>query len=215
MSKNSETTPPASHGLGRLSLRRLERMADIIFAVAILLLLVRMDFAPDDSETAGDAFAFLWKSMTQTLGFAISFLILAYYWMSHQEYFGHYTSTNRTHTFIELIYLLTIAGMPVNNDFIEAFPMELAPRLAISSDIFFAGMLAFLSWSYAAGGNRLVDAKDVNPELAKFMRHQALVMPACALVAAGAAVLHPFAWDVILFIGPLLAIFLLKKRSKK
>lgn len=41
-------------------------MADIIFAVAILLLLVRMDFAPDDAETAGDAFAFLWKNMTQT-----------------------------------------------------------------------------------------------------------------------------------------------------
>lgn len=146
-------------------------------------------------------------------GFAISFLILAYYWMSHQEYFGYYKRTNKTHTFIELLYLLTIAGMPFNNQFITAFPTQLAPRIAISSDILAAGMLAYLSWSYAVSGNRLVDADQVSPGLAKFMRRHALVMPACALVAVGAAFVHPFAWDVILFVGPLLAIFALKRSA--
>ena len=82
------------------------------------------------------AYEFLWLNLTQTLGFSISSLAIAYYWMSHQEYFGDYVSTNKTHTFIELFYLLTIAGMPVNNHFISKFPTELAPRLAISSDIF-------------------------------------------------------------------------------
>jgi len=215
MSTPSRTSPDASRAPGGLSLSRLERLADIVFAVSILLLLVTIDFAPGDSATAEEAFAFLWKNMSQTLGFAISFLVIAYYWMSHQEYFGYYTSTNKTHTFLELLYLLTIAGMPFNNHFISAFPTQLAPRFAISSDIFAAGMLAFLSWSYATAGNRLVDAREVSPELAKFMRYQALVMPACALVAAGAAVLHPFAWDVILFIGPLAAIFFLKRGRNK
>ena len=153
--------------------------------------------------------------MTQSLGFVINFLIIAYYWISHQEYFSYYTSTNKTHIFIELIFLMTIAGMPLNNYFIAAFPAEVAPRLAISSDIFFAGVLTFLSWSYATRGNRLVDAKEMNPELVTFMRRQALVVPGRAVVAAGAAMVNPFAWDVILTIGPLLAMFLIKRRNKK
>jgi hypothetical protein len=45
------------------------------------------------------------------------------------------------------------------------------------------------------------------------MRLHAVVMPACALVPAGAAFLHPFAWDIVLFVGPVLEIFVLKRRA--
>jgi hypothetical protein len=117
--------------------------------------------------------------------------------------------------FFELLFLLAIAGMPVNNDFIEAFPTQLAPRLAISSDIFFAGLFTFLSWNYATSGNRLVDATKTTPETVKFMRGQALVMPAAAIIAAGAALLHPMAWDAVLFVGPILGMVLIKRRAKK
>ena len=104
--------------------------------------------------------------------------------------------------------------MPVNNDFIEAFPTQLAPRIAISSDIFFAGMFTFFSWNYATSGNRLVDPAVTTPEIVKFMRWQALVMPAVAIIAA-AAVLHPMAWDAVLFVGPILGMILIKRRVKK
>lgn len=79
--------------------------------------------------------------------------------------------------------------MPVNNDFLEAFPTELAPRFAISCDIFFAGMFTFFSWKYATAGNRLADATKMSPGIAKFMSAQAPVMPAVAIIAA-AAILH-------------------------
>ena len=196
---------------GELSLPRLERLADIVFAVAILLLLVTIDFAPEGT-TAEEALAYFTTSMTQTLGYAISFIIVAYYWISHQEYFSYYKRTNKTHTFIELFFLLTIAGMPFNNQFITAFPTELIPRIAISTDIVAAGVFTFLSWSYATKNNRLVDEQGIDPEVVRFMRWQALVLPACALVAAGAAFLHPFAWDIILTIGPLAGIALIKRK---
>lgn len=215
MSTHSGVRSAALRAPGQLSLSRLERLADIIFAVALCLLLLTIDFAPEESASAVEGYEYLLKQMTQSLGFVINFLIIAYYWIIHQEYFSYYTSTNKTHIFIELFFLMTIAGMPFNNHFIAAFPAEIAPRLAISSDIFFAGILTFLSWSYATSGNRLVDAKEMSPELVSFMRRQALVVPGCAVVAAAAAVVNPFAWDVILTIGPLLAMFLIKRRDKK
>jgi uncharacterized membrane protein len=215
MSNQSKTNSAPAPSPAGYSLVRLERVADIVFAVALLLLVVKIDFAPRDSSSAADAYAFLWKNMSQSLGFAISFLLIAYYWISHQEYFSHYTSTNKTHIFFELLFLLAIAGMPVNNDFIAAFPTELAPRFAISSDIFFAGMFTFLSWSYATSGNRLVDPTAMTPETVNFMRRQALVMPAAAIIAAGAALLHPMAWDAVLFVGPILGMVLIKRRAKK
>lgn len=197
---------------GELSLPRLERLADIVFAVSILLLLVTIDFAPVGSETAEEALRYFTTSMTQTLGYAISFILVAYYWISHQEYFSYYERTNKTHTFIELFFLLTIAGMPFNNQFITAFPEEILPRLAISCDIVAAGVFTFLSWSYATKNNRLVDEQGIDPEVVRFMRWQALVLPVCAIVAAGAAFLHPFAWDIILTIGPLAGIALIKRK---
>jgi uncharacterized membrane protein len=214
MSTHSGASPTASQVPGQLSLRRLERLADIVFAFALLMLLLTIDFAPEESSSAVEAYEYLTKQMTQSLGFVINFLIIAYYWVIHQEYFSYYTSTNKTHIFIELVFLMTIAGMPFNNHFIAAFPTEVAPRLAISSDIFFAGVLSFLSWSYATRGNRLVDAKEMNPELVTFMRRQALIVPGCAIVAAAAAMLHPFAWDAVLTIAPLFAMFFIKRRNK-
>jgi uncharacterized membrane protein len=200
---------------GELSLDRLERLADIVFAVAILLLLTTLDFASEDSSTAEEAFKYFKRNMSQTLGYAISFILVAYYWISHQEYFSYYTATNKTHTCIELLFLLTIAGMPFNNHFITAFPTELAPRLAISFDIFAAGLLTFASWSYATAGNRLVDASQIDPDIVKFMRRQALVLPVCAVLAAASAFVHPFAWDVILTVAPLAGIALIKRSPKE
>jgi uncharacterized membrane protein len=129
---------------------------------------------------------------------------VSYYWISHQTYFCYYKDTNRAHIFLELLFLLAIAGMPLNNDFIEAFPNELAPRIAISSDIFMAGIFTFFSWSYATAGNRLTDPTEATPAVVKFMKNQALVMPVMALIAVGAALIHPLAWDAILFVGPIL-----------
>jgi len=197
----------------KYSLRRLERLADCVFAIAIMLLIVKIDFVPRDLSSAAEAYAFLWKSCSQSLGFAISFLLVAYYWMSHQSYFGYYTGTNRTHIFLELLFLIAIAGMPLNNDFIETFPNELAPRIAISSDIFMAGIFTFFSWSYATAGNRLINPVETSPEVVRYMRNQALVMPTVAIIALGAAFIHPFAWDAILFVGPILGMRLITKKS--
>ena len=214
MSAPSGTTPAVSRAPGQLSLPRLERLADIVFAAAFLLLLLSIDLAPEESVSAVEAYKYLSTQITQTLAFVINFLIIAYYWISHQEYFSYYKSTNKVHMFIELLFLMTIAGMPFNNHFIAAFPAEVAPRLAISSDIFFAGIFTFLSWSYATSGHRLVDGNGMSPELVTFMRRQALIVPVFAVVGAGAAFLNPFAWDVVLTIGPLFALFFIKKRQE-
>ncbi|MGI9331282.1 MAG: TMEM175 family protein [Gammaproteobacteria bacterium] len=214
MSKQSEATGQSAGASVNFSLRRLERLADVVFAFALLFLLVTIDLAPDGAATAEKAYSYFFDQLNNSLGFVVSFLIIAYYWITHQEYFNYYTGTNKTHTFIELLYLMAIAGMPFNNDFITAYPMEVAPRLAISSDIFFAGILSFLSWSYATSGNRLVDPARVNPELVRFMRNQALVVPGFAIVGAGAAFVHPLAWDAVLTFGPLVAIFMIKRRTK-
>jgi uncharacterized membrane protein len=214
MSTSAEDEAVGPQAPGRISLHRLERLADVVFGLALILLLATIDFAPEESDSAEEAYRHLSKQVGQSLSYFVSFLIIAYYWLSHQEYFGYYKSTNKTHAFIELFYLMTIAGMPFGNDFIAAFPAELAPRLAISSDIFAAGMLSFFSWVYATRGNRLVDPEEISPKDITFMRRQALVMPACAIVAAGAGVLNPFAWDVVLTVGPFMALFLIKRRLK-
>jgi len=212
--RSSRPSQSASTAPGQLSIRRLERLADLVFAVALLLLLITVDFAPEESASAEEAYDYFFSQIGQSFGFVINFVIIGYYWITHQEYFSYYKRTNKVHTLIELLFLMTIAAMPFNNHFIAAFPLEVAPRIAITSDIVVAGLLSFLSWSYATAGNRLVDEREVDPEVVRFMRLQALAVPVVALVAIGLAFLHPLAWDVVLTIGPLAALFLIKRRAR-
>ena len=78
-----------------------------------------------------------------------------------------------------------------------------------------AGIFTFFSWSYATAGNRLIDPEKTSPEVVKFMKYQALVMPVIALIAVGAAFIHPFAWDAILFVGPILGMKLITSKKVK
>jgi hypothetical protein len=40
-------------------------------------------------------------------------------------------------------------------------------------------------------------------------------MPVIALIAVGAAFIHPFAWDAILFVGPILGMKLITSKKVK
>jgi hypothetical protein len=58
---------PAKPETDKYSLRRLERLADTIFAIALMVLIVKIEFAPRDLASAAVAYKFLFKSSSQTL----------------------------------------------------------------------------------------------------------------------------------------------------
>lgn len=190
---------------GSLSLRRLERLSDVVYAAALLILLATMTFAGGEPSTSEDAWIFLTTEFEAWISFVISFLIIAYYWITHQVYFSYYRRTNKAHTFLELIYLMFLAVMPLGNQFVGAHADLFEAKLIASADIVAVGVMQYFTWAYATGKDRLVEPGVPDAATRSALAKEALVLPAAAVIGAVAAYFYTYLWEVVLIIGPLVA----------
>jgi uncharacterized membrane protein len=190
---------------GSLSLRRLERLSDVVYAAALLILLATMTFAGGEPSTSEDAWIFLTTEFEAWISFVISFLIIAYYWITHQVYFSYYRRTDKAHTFLELIYLMFLAVMPLGNQFVGAHADLFEAKLIASADIVAVGVMQYFTWAYATGKDRLVEPGVPDAATRSALAKEALVLPAAAVIGAIAAYFYAYLWEVVLIIGPLVA----------
>lgn len=190
---------------GSLSLRRLERLSDVVYAAALLILLATMTFAGGEPSTSEDAWIFLTTEFEAWISFVISFLIIAYYWITHQVYFSYYRRTDKAHTFLELIYLMFLAVMPLGNQFVGAHADLFEAKLIASADIVAVGVMQYFTWAYATGKDRLVEPGVPDAATRSALAKEALVLPAAAVIGAIAAYFYTYLWEVVLIIGPLVA----------
>lgn len=190
---------------GSLSLRRLERLSDVVYAAALLILLATMTFAGGEPSTSEDAWIFLTTEFEAWISFVISFLIIAYYWITHQVYFSYYRRTDKAHTFLELIYLMFLAVMPLGNQFVGAHADLFEAKLIASADIVAVGVMQYFTWAYATGKDRLVEPGVPDAATRSALAKEALVLPAAAVIGAVAAYFYTYLWEVVLIIGPLVA----------
>ncbi len=190
---------------GQLSLARLSRLSDVIYAAALLILLATMTFAPGELTTPEKTWSYISTEFEAWITFMISFLIIAYYWITHQVYFSYYTHTDKGHTFLELIYLMCLAVMPFGTQFVGAHGDLFEAKLVASADIVAVGVMQYATWVYATRKDRLVAPGVPDAATRSALGFQALVLPAAAVVAAVAAYFYSFLWEVVLIVGPVAA----------
>ena len=186
---------------GRLSLRRLERVSDIVHAVALLALLATIGFIPAGA-TNEEATSLVLDQVEPWIGFVVGFLIIGYYWISHQEYFSYYGRTNKGHTWLELLYLVGIATMPLGNQAMSALPTSYAAMFVVSLEIAFVGVMQYFAWAYATKNDRLVRPGSLDAATRSEMGRAALLMPVAAILGAIAGYFYAPLWYVVLIVGP-------------
>jgi uncharacterized membrane protein len=186
---------------GQLSLRRLERVSDIVHVVALLALLVSIRFIPAGA-TNEEATSLVLDQMEPWIGFVVGFLIIGYYWISHQEYFSYYIGTDKGHTWLELLYLVGIATMPLGNQAMAVLPTSYVAMVVVSLEIAFVGVMQYFAWMYATKNNRLVPPGSLDPTRRSEMGRAALLMPVAAVLGAIAGYFYAPLWYVVLIVGP-------------
>src|SRR5256885_562420 len=88
-----------------LSTNRVEALADGIFAVAMTLLV--LDVRP---PLARDALtAWLAQEWPRLFAYALSFMLLGVYWVSHHAHFQYIKRANRTLLWINVVFFLFIS----------------------------------------------------------------------------------------------------------
>lgn len=184
----------------QLGLERLIFFSDAVFAIAITLLAleIRLPIQPGDLPDS-QLLQLLTDIWHKYLSFAISFLVIGAFWMSHHRKFRFIKRYDTNLIILNLFLLMGIAFIP--------FPTSvLSENTGVTATVFYAltivvvGLLSSSIWIYASFHNRLIDPGFTYRQ----KRHEALralTVPTVFLLSIGLAFVNPdlakFSWLLI------------------
>jgi uncharacterized membrane protein len=140
-----------------LTTRRIEALADGIFAIAMTLLVLTLTL-PDATQTKLSLSQLLADQWPKFFNYALSFLLLAIFWIVHHQQFHVIRRTDRNHVWINIGILMFVALMPFSTDIAGDYSDETLAELVFGANLMILGLLFLLNWWYACRNHRLVDA---------------------------------------------------------
>ena len=152
MPESSRDKPPVP-----LSTSRIEALTDGIFAISMTLLVLTLTL-PDATQTKLDLSELLAAQWPKFFNYALSFLLLAVFWIVHHQQFHFIRRTNRPHIWINIGILMFVALVPFTTDVAGDYSNQTIAELLFSGNLLILGFLFLLNWVYACGNHRLVDA---------------------------------------------------------
>jgi len=175
----------------RLTTHRIEALTDGIYAIAMTLLVLNLALPEVGTYQAAvplhDA---LFEQAHKFFNYALSFILLAVFWIIHHDQFHFITRTNRTLLWINIFCLMFVALVPFTTSLSGDFPDETIAKLFFDLNLFILGLLNSLNWVYATKGYRLVD-RSMDPKRIASGTKRGMVTPSVALLAMGLSIITP------------------------
>jgi uncharacterized membrane protein len=191
--------PEKSSGESRfvLTTRRIEALADCIFAFAMTLLVLTLTL-PDMTETKLNLSQLLAAQWPKFFNYALSFLLLAVFWILHHQQFHLIHRTDRRHVWINVGILMFVALMPFSTDVVGDYGGQTLAELLFSANLMILGLLFLLNWWYACWHHRLVD-RDLDSETIIRGIRRSCVTPVVAAIAMVFAFFIP-RWGLLVYV---------------
>ena len=132
---------------------RLIVFCDAVIAITITLLVLEISL-PESADVASDAA--LWQALTELrprlLGYVISFLVIAVFWLSHREKFSWIVRSSNLLLWLNLGFLLGITWMPFATDILVENGGRLATILYAALTMTISLFGAAISWHAVRAG---------------------------------------------------------------
>jgi len=170
-----------------LTTRRIEALADGIFAIAMTLLVLTLTL-PDMTQTKIGLSQLLAAQWPKFFNYALSFLLLAIFWIVHHQQFHVIHRTDRLHVWINIGILMFVVLMPFSTDIVGDYSDQTLAELVFSANLMILGLLFLLNWWYACRNHRLVDPDLSRETIARGIRRSSIT----PVVAAISMVLSVF-----------------------
>ena len=152
----------ASESGERFSKARLERLTDGVFAIVMTILVLEITI-PHISQTQVSIelpkeLIELWPAL---LSYAISFIILGFFWISHDDQFHYIRRVNRPLLGLSIFYLMFIALIPFSASLLGEFGNQQFSIFVYGTNLIICSFWNYLHWWYATRNHLLVD-KDLD-----------------------------------------------------
>lgn len=181
---------------------RLLSLSDGVFAIAITILVLSVDQPPPTGRAVGVTPTDLLRVWPEVFSYALSFLVVANFWIDHRRIFAYVSQHTASVTWITLLFLMAIAFLPFPTSLLGDFGGRLSVVLYAAS-MASTGLVEYALWWHVSRRESLL-VPGVDAALVRLYRAQFLVAPVVfALsipVAAFAGVESAFACWASLFL---------------
>ncbi len=183
--------------------RRLESLADGIFAFAMTLLVLSINL-PERSKVA-DVGAYLLNQGGNFWNFALSFLLLALFWLNHSQQYHHIKKTDALTLWLNILMLLFVVLIPFSTSLMNDYPSDMVAEIFFNSNMLILSSLLTINWGYAYRKG-FIEVEGSAEHLARVSR-RGLLTPAVSLAALLAAFFVP-GWSTLVYLLiPLFSVF--------
>lgn len=188
MSEAPASSLLAGRGLGK---NRIEALADGIFAVAMTLLVLDVKVPADRSfGTGGDLLAWLASLVHNFAMYAISFCVLAIFWLAHHLLFHYVRHVGRAFLWLNMAFLLLVTFVPFSTDLMGDHGHLVVAVLIYGGNLFALGLLLALQLRWLAT-NPAYATPDLDAGTIAHMRRELRVYALIPLASAGLSLHSP------------------------
>ncbi len=178
------------------ALERLIFLSDGVFAIAITLLVLEINVpeipaALQEAQLPGKLFG-LWIPIAT---YALSFIIVSVYWMTHQRIFHYIRRSDNVLIWLNVLFLLCVAFLPVPTKVLGMYGDHQAAVIFYVGSLTVTALFIILLWGYATSDHRLVD-KHLDPSLIRHHMQRALIAPLIFVLSIGLSFISPYLTEV-------------------
>lgn len=192
---------------------RLVSLSDGVFAIAMTILILNLDIpdnTPHDSQSLLDALSGMTSNL---LNFALAFLLLGTFWISHYRKYHVIRRTDDSMIWLNILTLMFVVLIPFSTSAYDDYTDLWPAALLFEGNILIVGLLQYAQWEYAIRGLRLVD-DDCEERNIYLLRYVNLATPIVALLAMVIALLFSPAWSSTVFISIPFIIAMLRRKYR-
>ena len=174
-----------------LAKNRIEALADGIFAVAMTLLVLDIK-SPENREfeTAADLVNYLVALEHSFAMYAISFFVLAIFWISHHLLFHFVRHVDRRLLWFNIAFLLLVTFVPFSTDLLGDHGHLILPVLVYGINLLALGLLLALQLRYLVANAELA-APDLTKAIAVNLRRDLSIYGAVPLASMAVSLVSP------------------------
>jgi uncharacterized membrane protein len=176
-----------------VSKSRLEALSDGVFAVVMTILVLQLGGAAiSDAKTATELEAALFAQWPTFVSYAISFLVVGLYWVSHHTYFTFIQDVDETQLWLNLLFLFCLSLIPFAAELIGDHPYFRAGAVLYGLDLTACTGALYLNWQYAWNRGHVL-VKDADRAVMERFRSRTRRAAVAYLLATGVAWFSPIA----------------------
>lgn len=178
--KGARNTIPSDSVYKDTSNHRIDGLVDALFAIALTLLVIEIKVSHVDLDS--ELTKQLVEMIPKFFAYFLSFIILALLWFEHQMVSHYVLRSDRTHIWLNLIFLMSISLIPFSASLLGENLNHRTATVFYGVNLFVTGVIQYLHWEYITRKSRLID-ENLDRRLVRAIQKTFLLVPLVYAIA--------------------------------